>query len=132
MKVQSTILKLLITLGGVIILHLLILLKILPYEIAWGGRLTSDSEMYVFETISIVIVLLFSFILLIKGQFIKAFLPLKVVNIILWIFLVLFTLNTIANIFAKTFFEKSFGLITLFITYYIGVILHKTKGQKLK
>jgi len=35
--------------------HLLILLKIIPYEITWGGKLKNDNEMYVFEIISIII-----------------------------------------------------------------------------
>ena len=45
----------------VILFHLCIMLKIVPYEISWGGRLKNDTEMYVFETISIIInLLLFS------------------------------------------------------------------------
>jgi hypothetical protein len=36
-----------------ILFHLSIIAKIIPYNITWGGRLTNDTEMYVFETISI-------------------------------------------------------------------------------
>jgi len=37
------------------IFHLLILVRVIPYEITWGGRLKTVEEMYVFETISILI-----------------------------------------------------------------------------
>ncbi len=113
--------------GAVLLFHICILLKIIPYEITWGGRLQNDSEMYVFETISIVINLLLYLSLLIKGGYIKAFLSAKVVNIILWIFLLLFGLNTIGNIFAKTNFEKFFALLTLMAMVLIWIIL---KGDK--
>ena len=43
------------------VFHLGILLKIIPYEITWGGRLKDDAEMYVFETISILINFIFCF-----------------------------------------------------------------------
>ncbi len=42
-----------------IFFHFLILLKIIPYDITWGGRLKSDEEMFVFETISIIVNLFF-------------------------------------------------------------------------
>jgi len=52
---------------AVLLFHLSIILKIIPYEITWGGRLKNDSEMYVFETISIVINL-FLFLILTKDR----------------------------------------------------------------
>jgi hypothetical protein len=45
----------LIILFSVILFHICIIFKIIPYNIAWGGRLTNDNEMYVFECISILI-----------------------------------------------------------------------------
>lgn len=107
------------------IFHLTILLKIIPYEITWGGRLRNDSEMYIFETLSIVINLFLGFVLLIKGGYIKEVLSLKVVNIVLWTFLVLFILNTVGNIVAETTFEKSFAIITLSLSVLIWIILNK-------
>ena len=51
--------------------NLLIIIKIIPYKIAWGGRLQNDEQMYIFETLSIIINLLLSFILLMKGRYIQ-------------------------------------------------------------
>ena len=106
--------------------HLAILIKIIPYEITWGGRLKNDSEMYVLETISIMFNIFLGLVLLIKGERFPAFIPMKLVNIILWAFLILFGLNTIGNIFAKTLFEKILAIVTLSFSYLIFIIF-KTK-----
>jgi hypothetical protein len=97
---------------AVILFHICIILKIIPYHIAWGGRLTNDAEMYVFETTSIIINIFLSIILLIKDNIIKYKFSDKVINMILWTFFVIFILNTIGNIFAKTTFEKLFSILT--------------------
>lgn len=120
--------KILIWLIAIVTLfHLAILTKIIPYEVSWGGMLSNDKEMYVFESISILINLFLGFILLIKGDYVLRFLPTRGVDIILWIFLFIFGLNTIANIFAESLFEKSLSLLTLIFTYLIWTILKKNK-----
>ena len=96
-----------------ILFHTLILLKIVPYEMVWGGKLKTDAEMYLFEILSIVINAFFILVLLQKAPFIKSFLAKKSISIILWIFFALFVLNTIGNVFSKTTFEKSLTLLTL-------------------
>ncbi|MFO0361850.1 MAG: hypothetical protein ACK500_08470 [Flavobacteriales bacterium] len=97
---------------AVILFHICIILKIIPYDIAWGGRLTNDAEMYVFETISILINIFLSIILLMKDNIIEYKFSDKVINVILWAFFAIFVLNTIGNIFAKTTFEKLFAILT--------------------
>lgn len=99
-------------LTAVILFHICIIAKVIPYDIAWGGRLTNDTEMYVFETISIFITVFLSWILLMEGNFIKFKFSSKTIHIILWVFFGLFVLNTIGNIFAKTNFEKFFAVLT--------------------
>ena len=127
MKPKTAIKIILYLLAGVILFHLCILLKMIPYEITWGGRLKNDAEMYVLEAISLLINLFLCFTLLIKGKYISEVLPLKIVNIILWGFLILFGLNTIGNIFAKTNFEKYFTILTLANAFLIWIILTKDK-----
>lgn len=99
-------------LTAVILFHICIIAKVIPYDIAWGGRLTNDTEVYVFETISIFINVFLSWILLMEGNFIKFKFSSKTIHIILWVFFGLFVLNTIGNIFAKTNFEKFFAVLT--------------------
>jgi hypothetical protein len=104
------------------IFHLLILVGVIPYEITWGGRLKTVEEMYVFETISILINSFFIFILLQKGEYIRYILGRKTVSIILWIFFTIFALNTIGNVFAKTNFEKYVAILILINAILIWVI----------
>lgn len=108
-----------------VLFHLCIIAKVIPYDISWGGRLKNDTEMYVFETIAVLLNLVLGWILLIKGGFIRAVVSLKVVNSILWVFLILFVLNTIGNIFARTNFEKLFALLTLALAILLGIVLRK-------
>ena len=113
--------------ASVTLFHLTILAKIIPYDLTWGGRLNNDPEMYVFESVSILINLFLGFILLIKGDYLSKVIPIKVVNIILWIFLLVFGLNTLGNILAETLFEKSLSILTLIFAYLIWTILKKNK-----
>ncbi len=123
---SKKILKTLIVIYSIIIVfHICILLKIIPYDITWGGRLQNDQEMYVFETTSIAINLFLIWILLMKGDFVKFKFPVKAIHIILWIFVVVFALNTVGNIFAKTLLEKAFTLLTFGSALAIGFVLRR-------
>lgn len=111
---QSTYIKILIGITiAALTLHFLILLQIIPYNIAWGGRLQTVQEMYTFETVSILISLIFIYILAQKGNFVRAAFSDKTLTVILWIFFALFILNTIGNLLAQSTFEKWFALVTL-------------------
>ena len=125
---KSAYIKILTNISIVAVLfHISILMKIVPYEITWGGKLKTDEEMYVFETLSILVNLFFIFVLLQKGVFIKPLLGKKTVTIILWIFFAIFVLNTIGNLFAKTTFEKGFTILTLVNSILLWVILKNNK-----
>lgn len=97
----------------VTVFHALILLRVIPFEITWGGKLKTVEEMYVFETLSIGVNVFFIFILLQKGEYMRYVMGRKTVNIILWVFFGVFALNSIGNLFAETNFEKGFTLLTL-------------------
>ena len=115
-----------ITLGlqvAIILFHALILVKVVPYKIAWGGRLKTDSQMYVFEIVSIGINLFLSWVLLLKANILTNGLSLKAVDWTLWVFLVLFIANTVGNLFAKTLLEKYFSVLTLILAALIFLIL---------
>jgi membrane protease YdiL (CAAX protease family) len=110
-------------LSMVILFHLLIIIEMVPYKIAWGGKLQTDGQMYVFEGFSILINLFLLFILLIKGKYIKPQLSERTIKIVLWIFLILFILNTIGNLFANTHLERIFALLTLIFSFLIWIVL---------
>ncbi len=113
--------------GALTLFHILILLKVIPYDITWGGRLNNDSEMYAFESASLLINLLLGLVLLIKGKLIKPIFSIRIANVILWLFFILFGLNTVGNLLAKTNFEKFFTIPTLLAGVLIWVILRSKK-----
>ena len=88
-----------------IIFHFLIVFRIIPYNIVWGGRIETLSQMYVFEMISLTINLFILVIIGIKAGHIKPYLHEKVVTFVLWGLVVLFLLNTIGNILSLNSFE---------------------------
>lgn len=94
-----------ILLNAVLIFHFLVLGRIIPYEIVWGGLIESVQEMIVFELISIVLISVLLFIILIKGKHLYVKIHPKILNVILWVYIILFSLNTVGNLFAKTTIE---------------------------
>jgi hypothetical protein len=120
---KNTILILVGLISLVIIFHLLILFKIIPSEIAWGGRLKTEQEMFVFETVSVALNLFLIWILTMKVKQPES----KIINIVLWLFFVVFILNTVGNLFAHTNLEKLFSILTFVLAILILRILMKGK-----
>ncbi len=118
--------------GVILLLHVAIVTKVIPYEIAWSGKLKSDTQMYLFESISILVTHLLGIILLIKGNYVPLFIPISIVNALLWVFFVLFGLNAAGNLLAETLFEKSLSVLALCITYLIWKICKGNKPSSTK
>ncbi|MEY3411323.1 MAG: hypothetical protein RIQ70_9, partial [Bacteroidota bacterium] len=78
---------------------------IIPYTIVWAGKLENDQQMVVFEILSITVNSVLSFIIFIQGNYLKVNFSQKALNVILWVFTIIFSLNTIGNLFSKTSFE---------------------------
>lgn len=87
------------------VFHLLILLGIIPYSFVWGGLIENTTQMYLFEAVSLIINLLVITIVGIKSGYTKHYLPERIVKLLLWIFLILFALNTVGNLFAQSKLE---------------------------
>jgi membrane protease YdiL (CAAX protease family) len=114
----------------VILFHLLIILEMVPYKMAWGGKLQTDGQMYVFEGFTILINLFLLFTLLIKGRYIKPQLSERTIKIVLWVYFLLFVLNTIGNLFAQSNLEKLFALLTSIFAALILLILRSKSNVK--
>jgi hypothetical protein len=112
----------------VIIFHFTVLLEFIAYDKVWAGKINSIDEMRVFETISILINILLMTTLFFKLKHLKNNTSHKVTNAIIWLFVVLFALNTIGNLFATTIVEKTVGTALTFISAVLcWVIVKKDK-----
>lgn len=89
-----------------IIFHLLIMAEVLPYTEVWGGHLEDINHMKRFELVSILINAFQFFVIGIKAKYIKLNISRVFINFILWLFVVMFCMNTIGNLFAKTMTER--------------------------
>ncbi len=110
---------LLLLLSLLVAFHGLILLRIIPFEMIWGGRLKDASEMVSFEGVSILVNLLMLGVVAIKGNFLKMNIQPGIVKIALWAMFGLFLLNTIGNLLSTNLFEKAvFAPITFILSLF--------------
>ena len=108
--------------GIIALFHLAVIIGIVifdyaPIDFLWGGRMASSEQLLRFELISLVVILLCLVIVLIRVGRIKTPALVGVSRIFLWILFILFTLNTLGNILAKTTFEKSFAVVTALLAF---------------
>ncbi|TXI83980.1 MAG: hypothetical protein E6Q38_02590 [Crocinitomicaceae bacterium] len=90
---------------GVLIFHVFVIVGFIPFSIIWGGKMKTHDDMLVMEGISIGINLLFLGIVFLRfSQRNNASLVNKL-RIAFWLFFVLFSLNTLGNLFAETLTE---------------------------
>ena len=83
--------------------HLLIITGAIPYEATWGGRLKNEEQMIRFESFSILMNLL---LVSAKAAYFKVKIPRIVITALLWVFVALFSLNTLGNLMATNIWEK--------------------------
>ena len=106
-----------------IFFHLLVLIKIIPYKMVWGGRLKSYNDMYKFEAISLIVNLLFLFILLVKSNYLAISIPNNILTYTFWGMALLFLLNTAGNLVSKNKIEKMvFTPITVLLALFSIVL----------
>ena len=114
----------------VLIFHLCVLFEIISYKIVWAGKLNSKEEMYVFEAVSILINFFLIIVLCIKFQNIKKSETNRIINIIIWVFVFLFALNTLGNLFAENLIEQILGTLLTFISATLCWIIVKKKNKR--
>lgn len=109
----------------VVIFHLCVLFEIISYDKVWAGKIDSLDEMRIFETISILINVSLITILFFKSKNIKSNVSSKVVNVIIWVFVFLFALNTLGNLFAESMIERTLGTGLTFVSSVLCWIIVK-------
>lgn len=99
----------LILLSVVIAFHISVLIGVVPYTIVWAGKLKSLEEMYLFESISIGLNLFLMAVILQRFRFLRPMVKDGMLDFILWIFVLIFSLNTVGNLFSKSTIELILG-----------------------
>jgi hypothetical protein len=98
---------------------LLVLFHVIPFQMVWGGRLKTTAEMQQFESFSIAMNSLIFWIVAMKGRKLKMQLPTIFIHAMLWIFAILFTLNTLGNLFSGNVWEAALFTPVTFISTFM-------------
>lgn len=114
-----------------VIFHLLVMLRIIPFETVWGGRLKDQSQMLTFETVSMIINLIMLATVGIKAEFLKVNINRIIIQIALWIMFCLFLINTIGNFFSNNEFEKLLFTPLTFILSIFSLRIAISKNKKI-
>jgi len=107
-----------------ILFHLLVLSSIIDYSVVWGGRITSQSQMYVYEGAAFVFNALFLFIILVKTGVFKNKLVTKVIRPCLWFMFFFFLQNAVGNLLSINSIEKAiFTPLTILVSILCLVLI---------
>jgi hypothetical protein len=103
--------------GFLILFHLSIITGILffdyaPTDLLWSGRMKTAEQLLNYEIASVLTTVVFLFLVLIKSKRLNTPKLLGVSNVAMWVLFVVFSLNTIGNLMAKTTFEKFFAIVS--------------------
>ena len=112
-------------LGAVLIYHFLIFFEFIPYDKVWAGRLNSVEEMKTFETFSILVNVFMITVLIIKYQNLLNNKPNRIIDILIWVFALFFSLNTFGNLFSENILELIFGTLFTLIAAILCVFIVK-------
>ena len=135
---NQAILASLFLIGLLILFHLSILIGIMffdfaPIDYLWGGQMKTVEQLFMFEIVSLLISLLFFFLVLIKSKRLNLPKLIGAAHIATWVLFVMFSLNTIGNLLAKTNFEKFFAIVTgllAFLLLRIALEKNTTKSKE--
>lgn len=106
---------LLFSLGLLLVLHLLVLLKIVPADMMWGGQ-ANAGNLVMLEIVALAMTLFFGFIIAAKTGHINVGKLAGVINVLVWIIFAFLLLNTLGNLASGVSAENFiFAPITLLL-----------------
>jgi len=117
MDVQTAAILMLVVLGVFLFFHILVLARVIPSEIVWGGRIQERGRLVQMELVSIGALLFAAVVVALRLHSLTQEDPSVLAAVGIWVLVGLFALNTVGNLFAKTTFEKAvFTPVTLILT----------------
>lgn len=106
----------LIIITSYFLLHIALILNLIPYAFFWGGKINSLSQLYLFESLALVILIFIGVITTIrKQQLTNTIKATPFIKRMMLVFSIFFVLNSIGNLLAETMLEKCQTVITLYL-----------------
>lgn len=101
MITQKGTIKIFLVINAVmLILQLLVLVRIIPYHVFWVGKINPEEQLVPFMSISILMDVILISVLLIKLKDIQGKILKNMVDGIIWVYVIIFAINTIKNLFS--------------------------------
>ena len=119
-------------LSAILIFHFLIFTEQIPYDKVWAGKLNSVEEMKSFEAFSILLNVFMLIILGIKYKQLEKGIKNKIIDMFVWVFTVIFALNTIGNLFSKSMTELIFGTFLTLTSSILCFVIVKKNNTKVR
>lgn len=115
---------------SITVMEVLVLLKVLPYDIIGGGQLESYEKAAVLAGFSIVVQVFLMYCIAVASNILSHKRFQKVAGVILRVFIVYFAINIVMNLMGKTWFEKIYGsVICLVQIVCFTVIVRRQKAN---
>jgi hypothetical protein len=110
---------LLFSLGLLFLFHVLVLIKVIPATIVWGGQIGGvPANLVTLEIVALLVTAVFIFIVAAKTGHIQAGKLSGVVNIGVWLIFAYLVLNTLGNLASGISFEKLvFAPVTIILAF---------------
>lgn len=111
----------------------ILLFDFVPKDFLWGGRMKTTDELLEFEIISVITSLFGLLVIWIRNSDITPIVAKRTSRYFLWIFFILFNLNTIGNLLADSYFEQMFSAVTVVLVilfYRMAIEPLKIHSQK--
>lgn len=113
--------------AAALLMHVLILLKVLPYDFVWGGRLTTEADVMRFEIVSIVMQAFFLLIVAAKAGYVFKGKFTRTVNVAIWVLFAMMVLNTFGNLASNSGFET---MVMTPVTIVLALLLFRLGIEK--
>jgi len=88
------------------VMHVLILARVIPYEAVWGGNIKDESHLDFFEVSALIITAVFLLVVAIKLDYVKTPGLKRVGDIGVWVVFAYFAMNIITNLTSEVSWEK--------------------------
>jgi hypothetical protein len=116
---RSALYGLLAILSLFVILHLMLLFRLLPYDLVWGGRAAGTVELTVLELIALFINLLMLGVVAVRAGIVRLPAGPIFLKIVFWIMFLFFLLNTVGNLVSDNRLEQLvFAPLTLLLALF--------------
>ncbi len=114
---------LLVLLVMLAIFHCLVLVKIIPFDFIWGGKLQNTSQMFLLEIVSLIINLIMIAITVISAGLIKSKIHPIITKVAMWTMFLFFILSAVGNLNSENKFEKNVFLPLTLLMFMLCLIL---------